>query len=235
MNKQVKKAILNVFEMILAFAIFAGGLWLFLTLATSCDAAFYTIEEIDPEGLYVDSRGAEANGSELIEAIRLMMLECGSYTVSYEDKVEHCAILCKQLLYTQTVGGYNGWGTTLWGVMHASNSYLQTAPRIWTQDADPTEEIAEIFLDVWFNGYSSDFRVQCYRTDWYFQGEWAIAAYQIGTTFYSINRWQDFSMFDLSENWYREEPEWIFEENDWFEPEPEKVNKGTTLVRFYER
>lgn len=185
--------------------------------------------EIVPDAVYYDSHGAEAYGYELIEAIRLMMLECGSYTVPEADKREHCAVLCKQLLYTQTVGGYNGWGTTLWGVMHASNTYLQTAPRIWNEEAEPTEEIADIFWDVWCNGYSTDFRVQSYRTDYHFDdyysggGDWAINAYVIATTYYSRNYWQDFSMFDLDENGvlgYSEwEPEIIEFEKTWFKPE----------------
>ena len=158
------------------------------------------ISEIDPDATYYDYYGAEAKGSELIEGIRLMMLECGASTVPVEDKVEHCAVLCKQLLYTQTVGGYNGWGTTLWGVMHGGNSYLQTAPRIWTEDAEPTQEIVDVFWDVWCNGYLSDFRVQNYRTNYFFEGDWSYPAYLIGSTYYSINRWQDFSMFDLDEN-----------------------------------
>ena len=163
--------------------------------------------------LYYDSHGAEAYGWELEEAVRLMMLECGSYTVPEADKREHCAVLCKQLLYTQTVGGYNGWGTTLWGVMHSGNTYLQTAPRIWSKEAEPTEEIAEIFWDVWTNGYLTDFRVQNYRTDYFFEGDWSYPAYSIGTTYYSINRWQDFSMFDLG-------PDGVlgYSGRDWFEP-----------------
>lgn len=177
------------------------------------------------DALYYDSHGAEAYGWEIEEAIRLMMLECGSYKVSEADKREHCAVLCKQLLYTQTVGGYNGWGTTLWGVMHASNTYLETAPRIWNEEAEPTEEIAAIFWDVWVNGYSSDFRVQSYRSDYHFaEGEWAINAYSIGTTYYSRNMWQDFSVFDLGWNgvlgyseW--EEPATVEIEEGWFRPE----------------
>lgn len=179
------------------------------------------------DALYYDSHGAEAYGWELTEAIRLMMLECGSYKVSEADKREHCAVLCKQLLYTQTVGGYNSWGTTLWGVMHASNTYLETAPRIWNEEAEPTEEIAAIFWDVWCNGYSSDFRVQSYRSDYHFaEGVWAINAYSIGTTYYSWNKWQDFSMFDLG--WdgvleYSEVVEEVWEPvevyEDWFKPE----------------
>lgn len=176
------------------------------------------------DALYYDSHGAEAYGWELTEAIRLMMLECGSYKVSEADKREHCAVLCKQLLYTQTVGGYNGWGTTLWGVMHASNTYLETAPRIWNEEAEPTEQIAAIFWDVWCNGYSSDFRVQSYRSDYHFaEGEWAINAYSIGNTFYSSNMWQDFSMFDLGWDgmlgYSSLEPIEVENEDDWFKPE----------------
>lgn len=177
------------------------------------------------DAVYYDSHGAEAYGWEITEAIRLMMLECGSYTVPEADKREHCAVLCKQLLYTQTVGGYNGWGTTLWGVMHASNTYLQTAPRIWNEEAEPTEQIAAIFWDVWTNGYSSDFRVQSYRSNYHFaEGEWAINAYSIGSTYYSRNMWQDFSMFDLGWNGVLGYSEEVWEpvvevEEDWFEPE----------------
>ena len=157
------------------------------------NAGAMDISEIVPGAVYCDSHGAEAYGWELIEGIRLMMLECGSYTVPEADKIEHCAVLFKQLYYTQTVGGYNGWGTTLWGVMHASNTYLQTAPRIWTEAAEPTQEITDVFWDVWCNGYLSDFRVQSYRSDYHFAdyytagGDWAINAYSIGTTYYSRN------------------------------------------------
>lgn len=174
--------------------------------------------------LYYDSHGAEAYGWELEEAIRLMMLECGSYIVPEADKREHCAVLCKQLLYTQTVGGYNGWGTTLWGVMHAGNTYLQTAPRIWSPEAEPTEEITEIFWDVWTNGYFTDFRVQSYRSDYHFaEGGWAVNTYVIGNSYYSRNFWQDFSMFDLDEYGvlgYGYLPEPVGDKEDWFEPEP---------------
>lgn len=201
--------------------------WMFAVMlfagSVSCAEASVVLEDgrevLEPalvsDALYYDSHGAEAYGWELEEAIRLMMLECGSYTVPEADKREHCAVLCKQLLYTQTVGGYNGWGTTLWGVIHASNTYSQTAPRIWTEDAEPTEEITAIFLDVWYNGYLTDFRVQNYRTDYYFEGDWSWPAYSIGSTYYSVNRWQDFSMFDLDENVVLGYSEW----EDWFEPE----------------
>lgn len=183
--------------------------------------------EIVSDAVYYDSHGAEAYGWELNEAIRLMMLECGSSKVSEADKREHCAVLCKQLLYTQTVGGYNGWGTTLCGVMHASNSYLQTAPRIWNEEAEPTDEITDIFWDVWSNGYLTDFRVQSYRLDYHFAdyytagGDWAINAYSIGSTYYSRNYWQDFSMFDLDENGVLGYSSWepIEVIEDWFKPE----------------
>lgn len=242
----MKKRVLFWIDILLSIVLFLFGLWLFLTLAARSHAQEWLPEaregsveledgrlifapDIDPDALYYDSHGAEAYGSELIEAIRLMMLECGSYKVSEADKREHCAVLCKQLLYTQTVGGYNGWGTTLWGVMHASNSYLQTAPRIWTEDANPTDEIAAIFWDVWCNGYLSDFRVQSYRLDYHFaEGDWAINAYSIGRTYYSRNFWQDFSMFDLDEDgvlgysaWepVPDAPEIIEIEETWFKPE----------------
>lgn len=184
---------------------------LFMGSVSCADASEPRFEH---DKLYYDSHGAEAYGWELEEAVRLMMLECGSYTVPEADKREHCAVLCKQLLYTQTVGGYNGWGTTLWGVMHAGNTYLQTAPRIWNDEAEPTEEIVEIFWDVWTNGYLTDFRVQNYRTDYFFEGDWSYPAYSIGTTYYSINRWTDFSMFDLDENGVLG-----YSSRDWFEPE----------------
>lgn len=213
--------------MILALVIFGFGMWLFLTMASCADAM--DIYDVVQDEVYVDSRGAEAYGWELIEGIRLMMLECGSDKVPEADKREHCAVLFKQLYYTQTVGGYNGWGTTLWGIMHGGNTYLQTAPRIWTEDAEPTDEIIRIFFDVWENGYSSDFRVQCYRRDWFFQGEWAISAYQIGTTCYSINRWQDFSMFDIWEEPVKEEKKVVDE--DWFRPE----EKMKLAVKIYVR
>jgi len=213
---------------IFAVVLFAGSV--------SCAEASVVLEDgrevyepvLVSDALYYDSHGAEAYGWEIEEAIRLMMLECGSYKVSEADKREHCAVLCKQLLYTQTVGGYNGWGTTLWGVMHASNTYLQTAPRIWNEEAEPTEEIAAIFWDVWVNGYSTDFRVQNYRTDYHFEdyysgGDWAINAYSIGTTYYSRNYWQDFSMFDLGWDGVLGYSEWepveVENEDDWFKPE----------------
>lgn len=205
--------------LIFAVALFIGSV--------SCTEASVVLEDgrevcepvLVSDALYYDSHGAEAYGWELTEAIRLMMLECGSYKVSEADKREHCAVLCKQLLYTQTVGGCNGWGTTLWGVMHASNTYLQTAPRIWNDEAEPTEEIAAIFWDVWCNGYSTDFRVQNYRTDYFFEGDWSYPAYSIGTTYYSINRWQDFSMFDLGPDGVLEYSSQETADTDWFRPE----------------
>lgn len=212
---------------IFAVVLFAGSV--------SCTEASVVLEDgrevyepvLVSDALYTDSHGAEAYGWEIEEAIRLMMLECGSYTVPEADKREHCAVLCKQLLYTQTVGGYNGWGTTLWSVMHASNTYTQTAPRIWNDEAEPTEQIAAIFWDVWTNGYLTDFRVQSYRSNYHFDdyyyggGDWAINAYSIGTTYYSRNFWQDFSMFDLDENGVLGYSEWETVEvaEDWFEPE----------------
>ena len=54
--------------------------------------------------LYTDSRGATAYGYEIEECIREAMLECGGE--SEEDIREHIAVYCKQLLYTQTIGGY---------------------------------------------------------------------------------------------------------------------------------
>lgn len=210
MKTKMKNVVLDIFEIGVGLAVFVLGLWLFLMMACgrvgAADIVEYEVPELDPAAVYYDSHGASAYGWELNEAMRLMMLECGSYKVSEADKREHCAVLCKQLLYTQVVGGYNGWGTTLWGVIHASNTYLQTAPRIWTEDAEPTEEIMGIFWDVWRNGYLSDFRVQSYRLGYHFEeGVWAVNAYSIGDSFYSRNKWQDFSMFDLDENgvlWY---------------------------------
>lgn len=211
MKKTVKIILLDAIDILVGLAVFAGMFWLFLMMATGRAEAVepsITFEDgrrvdvpvIMSDALYVDSRGAQAYGWELTEGMRLMMLECGSKEVPEEDKREHCAVLFKQLLYTQTVGGYNGWGTTLWGVMHAGNTYTETAPRIWNDEAEPTDEIAAIFWDVWQNGYSSDFRVQNYRLGWYFDGDWSTPAYSIGTTFYSVNVWQDFSMFELDEN-----------------------------------
>ena len=208
MSKKIRIVVLDIFEIGIGLLVFALGLWLFLMMACGqvgasdiCERTGFEVPEIDPAAVYYDSHGAEAYGWELNEAMRLMMLECGSYKVSEADKREHCAVLCKQLLYTQVVGGYNGWGTTLWGVMHASNSYLQTAPRIWTEDAEPTDEIKALFWDVWCNGYFSDFRVQSYRLGYHFEeGVWAVNAYSIEDSFYSRNKWQDFSMFELDEN-----------------------------------
>ena len=156
-----------------------------------------SIEPMEHAGtLYEDSHGAVAYGWELNEAVRLVMLESGAE--SDEDIREHCALLCKQLYYTQVVGGWDDWGTRLAGIIHGGHSYIQTAPYIWEDWATPTERVTEIFWDVWFNGYLSDFRVQCFRSTCYHT--WAISAYQIGKTYYSVNPWQDFSMFDLDEN-----------------------------------
>lgn len=152
-------------------------------------AAVWTANGLDR--VYVDSRGAKAYGWEITEAIRLLMLECGGE--SDEDIRAHCEVVVKQLAYAQAVGGWDDWGTTLYGVLH-SHAYLETNGRIWTAEANPTEKLAEIFWDVWNNGYESDFRVQCFRSGWYHS--WAIPAYQIGDTYYSINPWQDFSMFE---------------------------------------
>lgn len=213
MSKKVRVIVLDIFEIGVGLAVFVLGLWLFLMMACGqvgasdiCERTGLEVPEIDSASVYYDSHGAEAYGWELNEAMRLMMLECGSYKVSEADKREHCAVLCKQLLYTQVVGGYNGWGTSLWGVMHASNTYLQTAPRIWNEEAEPTDEIKALFWDVWCNGYLSDFRVQSYRLGYHFEeGVWAVNAYSIENSFYSRNKWQDFSMFELDENgvlWY---------------------------------
>ena len=222
---KIRRIICDTILLFLAVMLFYGGMLGVLTLMTTqshangvdeglCDAReapqklvmledgrHIPVPVIVSDALYTDSHGATAYGWEINEAIRLMMLECGSYTVSEADKREHCAVLCKQLLYTQTVGGYNGWGTTLWGVMHAGNSYLETAPRIWNDEAEPTDQIAAIFWDVWVNGYFTDFRVQSYRSKYHFaEGVWAKNAYSIGNSYYSRNIWQDFSMFDLDEN-----------------------------------
>lgn len=141
--------------------------------------------------VFVDSRGAKAYGWEITEAIRLLMLETGGE--SDEDIRAHCEVIVKQLEYAQTVGGWDDWGTTLYGILH-SHSYTQTNGRIWTEEAAPSERLQEIFWDVWYNGYETDFRVQCFRSDCFHS--WAIPAFQIGNTYYSINPWQDFSMFD---------------------------------------
>lgn len=165
--------------------------------AIDISAFLASIDPVAHSGtLYRDSHGAEAYGWELNEAVRLMMLESGAE--SEIDIREHCALLCKQLLYTQTVGGFDDWGTTLYGIIHGEHSYTETAPRIWTEAAVPTERVVEIFYDVWFNGYFTDFRVQCFRSTCYHT--WAIAAYRIGKTYYSVNPWQDFSMFELDKN-----------------------------------
>lgn len=142
--------------------------------------------------LYTDSRGAVAYGWEIEECIRELMLEAGGE--SEEDIREHAAVYCKQLLYTQTVGGYDDWGLTLHEVVY-SHGYAETWPNIWAEAAEPTETVREIFWDVWNNGYTSDFRVQVFRKDWYHSPVWSIPAYQIGRTCYSINIWQDFSLW----------------------------------------
>lgn len=143
--------------------------------------------------LLTDSRGATAERWEIEECIRELMLEAGGE--SKEDIREHAAVYCKQLLYTQTVGGFDDWGVTLHGIVY-SHAYEETYPNIWTPAAEPTDEVREIFWDVWWNGYTSDFRVQNFRKDYYHSPIWSIPAYQIGRTCYSINIWQDFSMFE---------------------------------------
>ena len=140
--------------------------------------------------LYTDSRGATAYGWEIEECIRELMLEAGGE--SEEDIREHASVYCKQLWYTQTVGGYDDWGLTLHEVVY-SHGYVETWPNIWTEAAEPTETVREIFWDVWNNGYTSDFRAQVFRKDWYHSLIWSIPAYSIGRTYYSINIWQDFS------------------------------------------
>jgi hypothetical protein len=75
-----------------------------------------------------DSRGASAERWEIEECIRELMLEAGGE--SEEDIREHAAVYCKRLLYTQTVGGYDDWGTTLHEVVH-SHGFLETYPFIW--------------------------------------------------------------------------------------------------------
>lgn len=227
-NHPIIAKLIDIFELGIMLVLFGAGFYLFCSLVDAGahveaysvveleDGKNYLVPDILPDAVYTDSHGATAYGWELTEGIRLMMLEIGAATEPEADKREHCAVLCKQLLYTQTVGGYNGWGTSLWGVMHASNSYIQTAPYIWTEAGDPTDEITAIFWDVWCNGYLSDFRVQNYRLDYHFyDGNWAEPAYSIGRTYYSRNIWQDFSMFDLDENGVLQYP--VLEKWDWLE------------------
>ena len=139
----------------------------------------------------LDSRGAAAERWEIEECIRELMLEAGGE--SDADIREHAAVYCKRLLYTQTVGGYDDWGTTLHEVVY-SHGFLETYPYIWETRATPTDEVREIFWDVWYNGYDTDFRVQNFRSGYF--ASWSIPAYSIGNTFYGINPWQDFSMFE---------------------------------------
>lgn len=141
-----------------------------------------------------DSRGATAERWEIEEAIRELMLEAGGE--SEADIREHAAIYCKRLLYTQTVGGYDDWGTTLHEVVY-SHGFLETHPYIWHERANPTDKVREIWWDVWNNGYTSDFRVQNFRSGYY--AHWSIPAYNIGNTYYGINPWQDFTMFEWGE------------------------------------
>ena len=141
---------------------------------------------------YTDSRGATAYGWEIEECIRELMLEAGGE--SETDIREHAAVYCKQLLYTQTVGGYDDWGTSLHEIVY-SHGYAETYPFIWTEAANPTDTVREIFWDVWINGYTSDFRVQNFRKGWYHSELWSIPAYSIGNSYYGINRWQDFSLW----------------------------------------
>jgi hypothetical protein len=207
MKNNLKKYVLNAIDILGGLGVFALALWLWLGLATSCDAreASVVLENgrevqlpvIQYDELYVDSHGAEAYGWEIEEAIRKIMLEAGGE--GQDDIRAHVEVDLKQLLYCQTVGGYDDWGTSLYGVTH-SHGYLETNTRLWTKEAEPTDLVRAIWWDVWNNGYFSDFRVQNYRSGWYHSLTWSTPAYQIGRSFYSINIWQDFSMFDLDEN-----------------------------------
>lgn len=208
MKNKLKIILLDIFELTLGLAMFGCLFWLFCLMVTGqVGASDVVMPVLKNDEVYYDSNGASAYGWELEECVRELMLEAGGE--SEADIREHAAIYCKQLLYTQTVGGYDDWGTSLWGVVH-SHGYAETYPYIWTERATPTDYVRSIFWDVWTNGYSSDFRVQNFRSGWYHSPAWSIPMYQIGETFYSINIWQDFSMFNLDENGQ------LVKESDWF-------------------
>lgn len=227
----MKKVLLNVVEMILMFVLFTAGFWLFCTMVMEgahVNAALpvyneygavvlenghtVTLPVVVSDEIYTDSHGATAAGWEIEEAIRKIMLEAGGE--SEADIRAHVEVDLKRLLYCQVVGGYDDWGTSLWGVTH-SHGFLETNTRLWTPEAEPTDLVRAIWWDVWWNGYLSDFRVQNYRSGWYHSSTWSTPAYQIGASYYSINNYQDFSMFDLDENGVLGYPKWAWE--DWFE------------------
>lgn len=227
----MKKVLLNVVEMVLMFVLFTAGFWLFCTMVMEgahVNAALpvyneygavvlenghtVTLPVVVSDETYTDSHGATAAGWEIEEAIRKIMLEAGGE--SEADIRAHVEVDLKRLLYCQVVGGYDDWGTSLWGVTH-SHGFLETNTRLWTPEAEPTDLVRAIWWDVWWNGYLSDFRVQNYRSGWYHSSTWSTPAYQIGASYYSINNYQDFSMFDLDENGVLGYPKWAWE--DWFE------------------
>lgn len=214
----------DIFELSLMVLIFTAIFWLFCTMivegayAEAADVIelenghTVTLPIVKSDEIYTDSHGATAAGWEIEEAIRKIMLEAGGE--SEADIRAHVEVDLKRLLYCQVVGGYDDWGTSLYGVTH-SHGFLETNTRLWTPAAEPTDLVRAIWWDVWWNGYLSDFRVQNYKKDWYHSPLWSIPAFSIGRSYYSINIWQDFSMFDLDENGVLGYPEWAWE--DWFE------------------
>lgn len=206
--KKFKTVLLDICDVTLGLLLFTGLIWLSFGLMAGrvgAQEASVVLEDgrevlvpiLDSDTLYSDSHGAQAYGWEIEEAMRKIMLEAGGE--SQADIRAHVEVDLKQLLYCQTVGGYDDWGTSLWGVTH-SHGYLETNTRLWTPEAEPTDLVRAIFWDVWVNGYFTDFRVQNYRSGWYHDPLWAIPAWQIGDSFYSYNIWQDFSLFALDEN-----------------------------------
>lgn len=227
----MKKVLLNVVEMVLMFVLFTAGFWLFCTMVfegahvEAADAVYneygavvlenghtVTLPVVVSDEIYMDSHGATAAGWEIEEAIRKIMLEAGGE--SEADIRAHVEVDLKRLLYCQVVGGFDDWGTSLWGVTH-SHGFLETNTRLWTPEAEPTDLVRAIWWDVWWNGYLSDFRVQNYRSDYYHSLTWSVPAFSIGRSYYSWSIWQDFSMFDLDENGVLGYPEWAWK--DWFE------------------
>ena len=216
----------DIFELGLMVFFFAVGFWLFCTMivegahAEAVEPVYneygdvilenghvVTLPVVTSDEIYTDSHGATATGWEIEEAIRKIMLEAGGE--SEADIRAHVEVDLKRLLYCQVVGGYDDWGTSLWGVTH-SHGFLETNTRLWTPDAEPTDLVRAIWWDVWWNGYLSDFRVQNYKKDWYHDPLWSIPAFSIGASYYSINKWQDFSMFDLDENGVLSYPDWAW-------------------------
>ena len=227
----MKRVLKDIFALGLMIVLFGLGFWLFCTMVfegahvEAVDAVYneygavvlenghtVTLPVVVSDEVYTDSHGATAAGWEIEEAIRKIMLEAGGE--SEADIRAHVEVDLKRLLYCQVVGGFDDWGTSLWGVTH-SHGFLETNTRLWTPEAEPTDLVRAIWWDVWWNGYLSDFRVQNYRSDYYHSLTWSVPAFSIGRSYYSWSIWQDFSMFDLDKNGVLGYPEWAWK--DWFE------------------